>query len=89
MKDQINERQNSLNRRAFLSKSAIGIGSAALASLLGYRFFSTSKNGVITDVGNGSGLGDLPHFAPKAKRVIYLFQSGGLRSWICLITNPC
>ena len=23
------------------------------------------------------GLNDLPHFAPKAKRVIYLFQSGG------------
>ena len=23
------------------------------------------------------GLPDLPHFAPKAKRVIYLFQSGG------------
>ena len=28
------------------------------------------------EVGNG-GLPDLPHFAPKAKRVIYLFQSGG------------
>lgn len=77
MKDQVHERQNSLNRRAFLSKSAIGIGAAALASLLGYKFFSKSNNGIITEVSNGNGLNDLPHFAPKAKRVIYLFQSGG------------
>ncbi|MGI9544820.1 MAG: DUF1501 domain-containing protein, partial [Cyclobacteriaceae bacterium] len=59
------------SRREFLTKSALGFGSLGLASLL--------------NPGNllaGSGVGStnlnstLPHFAAKAKRVIYLFQSG-------------
>ncbi len=60
------------NRRQFLSRLSIGIGSAALGSLLIPDLFS----GRSTD-GDGMTPG-LAHFAPKAKRVIYLFQSGGV-----------
>ena len=61
-----------------MSRASIGVGTAALASLLGCNLFRTNENGLITAAGEGSGgvLG-LTHFAPKAKRVIYLFQSGG------------
>ncbi|MEZ4921469.1 MAG: DUF1501 domain-containing protein [Saprospiraceae bacterium] len=55
-----------LNRRSFLTRSAIGLGSLALGSLL-----DACKRGDESAV-----LKALPHFAPKAKRVIYLFQSG-------------
>jgi hypothetical protein len=49
-----------LTRRQLFGRASAGIGSAALASLLGEgRSFAA------------------PHFAPKAKRVIYLFMHGG------------
>src|SRR5260221_8697716 len=53
-------------RRHFLGQSAGAVGLAALAGLLGKYAASASP-----------GLPGVPHFAPKAKRVIYLFQSGG------------
>jgi len=68
-----------LNRRNFLAKSSIGIGTAALSSLLGMNMFSASKNGILSPSNGGGTKGIIEnlHFAPKAKRVIYLFQSGG------------
>jgi len=48
-------------RRYFFGRAASGLGIAALANLLQAE----------------EGMQGLPHFAPKAKRVIYLFQSGG------------
>ena len=56
------------NRRRFLSKLSLGIGSAALGSLLIPDLFSKG--------GEDAVLNNLPKFAPKAKRVIYLFQNG-------------
>jgi hypothetical protein len=56
-----------ISRRGFLGQSGIGLGALAATSLL---------NGVARGAGN-EGRGDLPHFIGKAKRVIYLFQSGG------------
>ncbi len=53
-------------RREFFGKSAKGVGSVALASLLDPKAFAQSP----------SGLPSLPHFAPKAKRIIYLLQNG-------------
>ena len=53
-----------LTRRHFFSLSSTGIGAAALASLLS------------DDAKASTGLPGLPHFPPKAKRVIYLFQHG-------------
>jgi uncharacterized protein (DUF1501 family) len=55
-----------VTRRQFLGKASLGIGSAALASLLNPRLLAASSPG-------GS---PLPHFAPKAKRVIWLTQAG-------------
>lgn len=78
MEKEIKDRQYQMNRRAFLSKSSVGIGTAALSSLLGLNFLSKSDNGIIKPTNGGiKGILDSPHFAPKAKRVIYLFQSGG------------
>lgn len=53
-------------RRSFLIRTSAGLGSAALASLLNPQLFAAQ-----------SGALDNPHFAAKAKRVIYLFMSGG------------
>ncbi|WP_276165307.1 DUF1501 domain-containing protein [Zobellia alginiliquefaciens] len=67
-----NENPLKVNRRHFFSQLSVGIGSLALGSLL------------IPDLFKGGGAQPLaqqplgiPHFAPKAKRVIYLFQAGG------------
>lgn len=56
------------NRRLFLRSTGAGLGSAALATLL----HPARSNAMASE----QGLPDLPHFAPKAKRIIYLFQSG-------------
>src|SRR5690606_34983326 len=65
-----------LNRRHFFGRMSAGVGIAALGSLLAGDGFAddaaTSQRGSQAY----GGLPDLPHFAPKAKRVIYLFQSG-------------
>ena len=53
----------SSTRRHFFGRSAYGLGVAALANLLGEDL-------------SASGLSGMPHFAPRAKRVVYLFQSG-------------
>ncbi|HEX8913762.1 MAG TPA: DUF1501 domain-containing protein [Humisphaera sp.] len=78
-----------LTRRSLLGRGAAGIGSAALASLLvpdafAQRAFAApiapAPSGVTGPAPSPAGipgLPGLPHFAPKAKRVIYLFQSGG------------
>ena len=58
------------NRRHFLARSGLGLGSIALGSLLGQE---PARGASAEEIG---GLAGLPHFAPKAKRVIYLFQSG-------------
>jgi len=53
-----------LSRRDFLHRFGMGVGGMALGHLL-------------TANGHAAVVDGLPHFAPKAKRVIYLFQSGG------------
>ena len=66
------ERQVDLTRRQFFGRGAMGLGTAALSSLLEKELHaapaSASKR--------FGGLPELPHFAPKAKRVIYLLQNG-------------
>ncbi len=69
----LRERELLINRRHFFGRSAAGIGAAALGSLLNPNLFSAF--GAQPDAGQ-SILGN-PHFAPKAKRVIYLFMAGG------------
>ena len=59
-------------RRAFLSKTGIGLGSLALSQLL-----PTSQTNATTEKITGQVANSIQHFVPKAKRIIYLFQSGG------------
>ena len=57
-------------RRTLLGQAATGLGTAALAGLL-------ARDGQAqTQRRAESGLPDLPHIPPRAKRVIYLFQNG-------------
>jgi len=62
-----------LTRRHFFHQTGIGIGAAALSSLLCKESTAGALN---QDVGAGIAA-DLPHIAPRASRVIYLCQSGG------------
>ena len=64
----IEQRKQLLTRRSFLGLSSTCLGAAALNSLLNESAIGQNS---------GSPLSGMPHFAPKAKRVIYLFQSGG------------
>ncbi|MBL67222.1 MAG: sulfatase [Verrucomicrobiales bacterium] len=61
----------SINRRHFFGRTATGIGTAALASLLNENLLSRP---ILPDL--LSGKPGVPHLAPKAKRVIYMYQSG-------------
>ena len=62
--DPVTQHSAQLTRRHFFGRSSTGIGAAALASLLG--------GGAVA----APGASGLPHFAPRAKRVIYLFMNG-------------
>ncbi|HUS35473.1 MAG TPA: DUF1501 domain-containing protein [Verrucomicrobiae bacterium] len=61
------ERLQQVTRRKFFQKCGTGMGAIALASLLNEKLFATETSGHVVG----------PHFAPKAKNIIYLFQSGG------------
>lgn len=63
-----------LTRRQLFGRMSRGIGAAALASLLKNDLFAAQD--AARDAKTG-GLVGLPHFAPKAKRLIFLHQSGG------------
>ncbi len=67
-KEFIKQREH-ITRKHFLGKLGLGFGSVALGSLLIPDLFSGGGDDVAPAVG-------LPHFAPKAKRIIYLFQNG-------------
>lgn len=68
MKKEMLEQGLAFNRRKFLSRLSLGLGSVALGSLLVPDLFSGEPEEGI--------MAGLPRFAPKAKRVIYLFQNG-------------
>jgi hypothetical protein len=57
------EQREAVSRRTFLGRSASGIGLAALGGLLNSAGAAVSPEEK-----------PLPHFAPKAKRIIYLFH---------------
>jgi hypothetical protein len=61
---------NAITRRHFFGRSALGLGTAALASLLPDRAGADPGTQAV------GGLPSLPHFPPKATRAIYLFMSG-------------
>ncbi|MEM8866435.1 MAG: DUF1501 domain-containing protein, partial [Planctomycetota bacterium] len=55
-----------MTRRHFFGHGALGLGTAALSSMLGME----------QAMAGSTGLPGLPHFAPTAKRAIYLFMAG-------------
>jgi hypothetical protein len=61
------ELAQSMNRRHFLQRSRFGLGALAAGSLLGVP---------VRRAAAASQPSTVPHFTPKAKRIIYLFQSG-------------
>jgi hypothetical protein len=63
-------RRELIARRQFLGKAALGVGAIALGSLLERESVAGAASG------RKGGLADLPHWRPKAKRVIYLLQNG-------------
>ncbi len=63
--DPVEQHIQTETRRHFFKRGALGLGSAALASML--------PGGVSAAT---TGLPGLPHFAAKAKRAIYLFMAG-------------
>jgi hypothetical protein len=63
-----------MTRRHFFGLCQLGIGTAALATLLKGDGYAASAEAAPPQ---RAALPGLPHFAPKAKRVIYLFQAGG------------
>ena len=65
--------KRSLSRREFLSNTAMGMGAMALGSLINPIGLHGSIGKLATS--NGGILGGT-HFTPKAKRVIFLLQSG-------------
>jgi hypothetical protein len=69
--DPIREHVEIMTRRHFFGRNAMAVGAAALASLL------PSRAGLARDANEAGGLPGLPHFAPKAKRAIYLHMNGG------------
>lgn len=62
--------QREMTRRHLLQQTAAGIGMAAVGSLLARDGYAANSNS------SSAALPGLPHFAPKAKRVIYLLMSG-------------
>ncbi|MFN7876820.1 MAG: DUF1501 domain-containing protein [Pirellula sp.] len=73
----LEEYVRSETRRQFFRKGANALGMAALASLGGSHVFGANSSDATNDEKRSGGLGTLPHFAPKAKRVIYLHMVGG------------
>ena len=59
-----------INRRTFLARSGVGLGSLALTTLLNRRLQGMQKPSQV-------GLPGLPHHRPKVKRVIFLCMAGG------------
>lgn len=64
------ESQRLLARRQFLSQTGVGLGAVALSTLFGQAADAESPGK------SHGGLPGLPHFPAKAKRIIYLMQSG-------------
>lgn len=69
----IQERLSLISRRHFFKTGGLGLGTAALASLeSGHQPLQAAP----AEMKAAGGLPGIPHFAPKAKRAIYMFMAG-------------
>ena len=71
--DELFEQARRVSRRQLLTRTSLGLGAVALSSLLNPAILAAAERATTAPAGSFK----VPHFAPKAKRVIYLFQSGG------------
>jgi hypothetical protein len=60
-----------MSRRRFLNSFGMGLGGIALSDMMAEQALARSSGD------SGGGILGAPHMAPKAKRVIYMFMSGG------------
>ena len=70
------ERLQHLSRRHFFKSTGLAVGRIALAGLMFPEMLRAATTGK-TAANPHPALPGLPHFAPKAKRLIYLFMNGG------------
>src|SRR5438270_13495623 len=77
--DPIKERLQQLSRRHFFKRTGLAAGRIALAGMLWPEISRAAGagGGRMTVARAHPALPGLPHFAPKAKRLIYLFMNGG------------
>jgi hypothetical protein len=71
----LNSPQHLLTRRAFLGRSGAGLGALALATLL--QRDTRAADDTRPQLDRWTGVVNPPHFAPKARRVIWLYMAGG------------
>jgi hypothetical protein len=72
LEESIRINRERVNRRTLFGRASSGLGMAALATLLGREPSSASQ-----PLKRDAGQPGLPHFPPKAKRVVMLWQGGG------------
>src|SRR3954451_15974298 len=82
--DPLRERSLLMTRRHFFGRGAAGICAAALGSILNPSLFSALGS----EPEAGQSILGKPHFAPKAKRIIYLFMAGGPAQMALLDYKP-
>lgn len=71
--DSIDQLRLQCHRRTFLGRATLGVGAMSLSSLLNQSQAATAE----APQGIPAGIDGFPHFAPKAKRVIFLCMAGG------------
>lgn len=69
----IQEHISQITRRHFFKTGGLGLGTAALASL---ESGNQPTQAATAEMKATGGLPGIPHFAPKAKRAIYMFMAG-------------
>jgi hypothetical protein len=69
--------EREVDRRTFLSRGSIGVGAAALASLLQPKMLGGVASAAANPLSQSLGVVNPLHYTPKAKRVIFLCMAGG------------
>src|SRR4051794_28636733 len=64
------------SRRCFLQQTACGLGSIALSQLLGSGNLAPEASAAGPDAAGSRAINPAPHYAPRAKNVIFLFMGG-------------
>src|SRR6185295_7371843 len=80
MRDFCSNINYAMNRRDFLGRFGLGLGGVALMGLLNREAHGGAPTTAASPVATLNPFGGIlaaPHFAPRAKRIIYLFMAGG------------